>query len=76
MLMPGTYLVDLYLGDPGGDFDVVFEAFSLEVMPADMTGTGRLPPANLGHVYFPATFGLIPEGVPEETDNPAARLEQ
>jgi lipopolysaccharide transport system ATP-binding protein len=62
MLMPGTYLVDLYFGDQGGDSDVIYEAFSFEVMPADMTGTGRLPAPNFGHVYCPATFGLIPEG--------------
>jgi lipopolysaccharide transport system ATP-binding protein len=62
MLMPGTYVVDLYLGDQGGDFEVIYDAFSFEVMPADMTGTGRLPGANFGHVYCPGTFALIPEG--------------
>ncbi len=58
MLMPGTYLVDLWLGDSGGDFDIIDEALSFEVLPTDMYGTGRLPPSNLGHMFCPATFAI------------------
>jgi lipopolysaccharide transport system ATP-binding protein len=69
MLMPGTYVIDLYLGDQGGDFDVIYDAFPFEVLPADMTGTGRLPAPNFGHVYCPGTFGLIPDGVASSAGN-------
>jgi hypothetical protein len=42
-LMPGTYLLDLYFGNFGDitrDFDVIREAISFEVVPADVFGYG------------------------------------
>lgn len=65
-LMPGTYLIDLYFGDQnheGQDLDVVHEAISFEVVPADVFGTGKLPPRSAGPIYWPAHWDLrVEEG--------------
>lgn len=61
-LLPGTYTIDLWLGDEGGDFDMIQDAMSFEVVPADLLGTGRLPPAVLGPVFRKATWRLLPNG--------------
>jgi lipopolysaccharide transport system ATP-binding protein len=61
LLMPGTYLIDLWLGDPADDFDVIQDALSFEVVPADVLGNGRLPPPECGPVFCPATFTVTPE---------------
>ena len=61
-LMPGTYIIDLYLGDAAGDFDVINEAISFEVIEADINGTGRLANASGGGpVFCSATWKLVPE---------------
>ena len=57
-LLPGHYSVDLYLGDGAEDVDVVYDAISLEVQPADVFGTGQLPPSGSGVIYWPAKFAL------------------
>jgi lipopolysaccharide transport system ATP-binding protein len=61
-LMPGTYLIDLYFGDfgdPSRDLDIIRDAISFEVVPADLLGTGMLPRPTDGPVFWPAiwTFG-------------------
>jgi lipopolysaccharide transport system ATP-binding protein len=59
-LLPGTYSLDLYLGDTakrGDDFDVICDAISFEVQPADVFGTGHLPPPG-NVIYWPAKFAL------------------
>lgn len=58
-LMPGSYTIDLYLGDANGDIDVIFEATSFEVLAADVTGSGRLPPASGGPIYCDAKWLLV-----------------
>jgi len=58
-LMPGSYTIDLYLGDANGDLDVIYEATSFEVLAADVTGSGRLPPSSLGPLYCDATWRLL-----------------
>jgi lipopolysaccharide transport system ATP-binding protein len=55
-LMPGTYSLDLYFGSHGHNFDVVFNAVELTVVPADVFGSGRLPPPNCGSVCWPAVW--------------------
>ncbi|HEV7987744.1 MAG TPA: ABC transporter ATP-binding protein [Candidatus Binataceae bacterium] len=58
-LMPGTYLLDLFFGDFGDvtrDLDVVREAISFEVVPADLLGTGMLPNAAAGPVFWTAKW--------------------
>ena len=57
-LMPGTYRLDLWLGDAGGDFDVIFDAISFDVAPADLLGSGRLPPPDAGVVFCDATWSM------------------
>jgi lipopolysaccharide transport system ATP-binding protein len=57
-LMPGTYSFDLYFGDGSHNIDVIYDATSVEVLPADVFGTGELPPASCGVVYWPASFAL------------------
>ncbi|HEY1186258.1 MAG TPA: hypothetical protein VGE74_01315, partial [Gemmata sp.] len=59
-LMPGTYTVDLYFGNQLRDFDVIHNAAELTVIPADVFGTGRLPPPNAGSIWWPATWELRP----------------
>ncbi|HJU27557.1 MAG TPA: ABC transporter ATP-binding protein [Candidatus Binataceae bacterium] len=59
-LMPGTYVLDIYLGDSTGDFDVVLDAISFEVLPADMYGTGHLAPPSLGPVFCAPQWTLHP----------------
>jgi lipopolysaccharide transport system ATP-binding protein len=58
-LMPGSYTIDLYLGDANGDLDVIYEATSFEVLAADVTGSGRLPPSSLGPLYCDANWRLL-----------------
>jgi lipopolysaccharide transport system ATP-binding protein len=70
-LMPGTYQLDLYLGDfgdPSRDLDIVQEAVSFEVAQTDALGTGRLPAANLGPLFLRATWAATPAS---EKPNPA-----
>jgi homopolymeric O-antigen transport system ATP-binding protein len=58
-LMPGTYQLDLYLGDfgdPSRDLDVIREAVSFEVVPADLLGTGMLPHATDGPIFWTAKW--------------------
>ena len=57
-LVPGRYFVDLYLGDGAHDIDIVYESIAFEVLPADVFGTGQLPPTGTCVVYWPATFAL------------------
>jgi lipopolysaccharide transport system ATP-binding protein len=58
-LMPGNYTIDLFLGDANGDFDIIYEATSFEVLATDVTGTGRLPPTSGGPIYCDANWRLI-----------------
>ncbi|HVA84569.1 MAG TPA: ABC transporter ATP-binding protein, partial [Candidatus Binataceae bacterium] len=58
-LMPGTYLLDLFFGDFGDitrDLDVIREAISFEVAPADLLGTGMLPHAADGPIFWTAKW--------------------
>jgi lipopolysaccharide transport system ATP-binding protein len=58
-LMPGTYLLDLFFGDFGDttrDLDVVSQAISFEVIATDVLGTGLLPPAADGPVFWTAKW--------------------
>jgi len=68
-LMPGVYPLDLYFGDRLNDFDTVHNAAELTVVPADVFGTGRLPPPNAGPVCWPATWEIRAARAPEGTTN-------
>ena len=59
-LAPGAYTLDLYLGSEsvGVDVDAVLDAITFEVIPADVYGSGKLPPPSSGPVLVPATWTL------------------
>ncbi|HMK29363.1 MAG TPA: ABC transporter ATP-binding protein [Terriglobales bacterium] len=57
-LAAGTYTVDLFLGDEYEDYDVVYDAASFEVTPADLFGSGQLPASSDGPVVWPAKWHL------------------
>ena len=59
-LMPGTYSLDLWCAG----VDMIRDAISFEVLPADILGTGKLPPANTGPVFCMATWTYQSEAVP------------
>ncbi len=60
-LMPGTYSLDLWFNDRASDLDVIFDAISFEVVPADVFGTAQLPWPHLGPIFCRARFGLEPD---------------
>ncbi len=60
-LMPGAYTLDLYFGDfgdPTRDLDVILDALTFEVFPADVYGTGMIPRPMDGPVFCDATWSL------------------
>jgi hypothetical protein len=57
-LMPGTYCLDLWLNSGTENVDLLHEAISFEVLPADIFGTGQLPGSECGPVIWPATFSI------------------
>jgi lipopolysaccharide transport system ATP-binding protein len=57
-LVPGVYSIDLRFGDGLLDSDLVHDAISLEVLPADVFGTGLLPEPGTGVIYWPASFAV------------------
>jgi homopolymeric O-antigen transport system ATP-binding protein len=71
-LLPGTYSLDLWLGDETSDFDMIQDAISFEVIPADLLGTGRLPPSVLGAVFCRANWRLLADQAVELTNHDAA----
>ena len=81
-LMPGTYLVDLYftsfqLGSSGRNLDVVHEAIAFDVIPADVFGSGKIPPSGTGPIFWPATWDLQPsskEHASHEIAAPVSRV--
>jgi hypothetical protein len=58
-LMPGTYILDLYFGDFADqtrDLDIVIDAVSIEVFPADIYGTGFTPRSMDGPIFCHADW--------------------
>jgi len=58
-LMPGTYILDLYLGDFADqtrDLDIIIDAVSIEVFPADIYGTGLTPRSMDGPIFCHADW--------------------
>lgn len=51
-LMPGEYIVDVWLGSDGRNFEVVKSAAALQIVEADIYGTGRIPHAHTGPVFM------------------------
>ncbi|MBM3981172.1 MAG: ABC transporter ATP-binding protein [Planctomycetes bacterium] len=59
-LMPGVYPLDLFLGTRTLNIDTIYNAAELTVLPADVFGTGHLPPPNAGPICWPAVWELVP----------------
>lgn len=59
MLMPGQYNIDVSFGDLGPELDVVSDAISFDVLPADLLGSGRLPPPGQGPMFCAGTWKLF-----------------
>jgi lipopolysaccharide transport system ATP-binding protein len=62
-LMPGTYQLDLYFGDfgdPSHDLDIIRDAISFEIAPADLLGTGMLPRPTDGPLFLGAKWSFTP----------------
>ncbi|HVO92887.1 MAG TPA: Wzt carbohydrate-binding domain-containing protein, partial [Terriglobales bacterium] len=57
-LVPGTYAVQLSCGATGSTLDFVPNAAYLQVIEADLFGTGRLPHSNQGLVVVHADWQL------------------
>jgi lipopolysaccharide transport system ATP-binding protein len=49
----GEYAVDLFFGEGGDDFDVIYDAFSLELYPADSFKTGVFINPAVNKIYQP-----------------------
>ncbi len=59
MLMPGQYNIDVSFGDLGAEMDVISDAISFDVLPADLLGSGRLPPSSQGAMFCAGTWKLL-----------------
>ena len=59
-LRPGRYSVDLYLGDKHASLDRVLDSVSFTILPSDVNGTGKLPPAHAGRIVWSADWTLLP----------------
>lgn len=57
-LMPGQYVVDLYFGTRGANFDVIQNVAFITVIPSDVYGSGRLPPQLSGPIFLPASWRI------------------
>jgi hypothetical protein len=58
-LMPGTYVLDLYFGDFSDqtrDLDIIIDALSIEVLPADIYSTGLIPRPIDGSIFCDANW--------------------
>jgi lipopolysaccharide transport system ATP-binding protein len=66
-LMPDTYSIDLFFGDLYQDYDVVYDAITFDVTAADVFGNGKLPSADSGSIFWPASWTHIPSFMPLAT---------
>jgi hypothetical protein len=57
-LMPGTYHVVLGVDGYGDEFDRIDPVTSFDVVPRDVFGTGRFPPAKDGVFFCRATWSF------------------
>jgi len=61
-LLAGTYSIDLFLGEEYANLDVVYDAISFEVLPADVFDSGQEPHSQEGTIFWPAEIEIIPAG--------------
>lgn len=60
-LVPGTYFVQVGCGSGIRQLDIVPRACQLQVIEADVFGTGRVPSSSLGLVLVDADWEIVPE---------------
>ncbi len=59
-LLEGTYSLDIYLGEEYQNLDIVYDAISFEVLPADVFESGQIPTTHNGTIFWPAEIEIIP----------------
>ena len=59
--LPGTYSIDLFFGEEYQNLDVIYDAISFDVIPVDVFGSGEVPHATEGTIYWPAVFEIQAE---------------
>ena len=63
--LPGTYSVDLWLGDGHADVDCLLGFVTFDLETADVYGTGRPPQLKLGLIYLDADWNFDASGAPD-----------
>jgi lipopolysaccharide transport system ATP-binding protein len=61
-LVPGEYMVNVWVGDAEDWVDTVVDAIRLTVLPSDYFGTGRLPPRRSGPLLLRGRWSSAPGG--------------
>jgi hypothetical protein len=54
------WVTNVFFGNSREDLDIITDAIAFEVVPADVYGTGKLPPPMAGPLYASATRTLKP----------------
>jgi lipopolysaccharide transport system ATP-binding protein len=57
-LLEGTYSIDLFFGEEYANLDVIYDAISFEVLPADVFDSGQVPFTSEGTIFWPAEFEI------------------
>jgi hypothetical protein len=70
-LVAGVYLIDLFFGEEYQNHDAIYDAISFEVTPADVFGSGQIPTANEGTIFWPATWNVKAGDVGQPPDQRA-----
>jgi lipopolysaccharide transport system ATP-binding protein len=72
-LMPGRYFIDLWLKDLflPSTLDAISDACCFEVVPANLLGSGRLPPASEGPIFMNGQWSLssLPSPSPDHAES-------
>ena len=63
-LLQGTYSIDLFLSEEYANMDVIYDAISFEVLPADVFDSGQIPNTHEGTIFWPAEFAITPTDAP------------
>jgi lipopolysaccharide transport system ATP-binding protein len=59
-LLPGKYIIDLYLGNEFSDIDTITDAIIFDVIEHDVYGSGKLPSPSAGPVLVQARWAIGP----------------
>jgi lipopolysaccharide transport system ATP-binding protein len=63
-LVAGIYALDLYFGEEYEDFDVIYDALTFEVLPADVFGGGVALTSSTSVIYWPSNWSLRTDSSP------------